>query len=100
MRGMAPLTRGCRLGADIRHQHRLVSDDDTMPRQTIRIGMSAAIDRVMKFAWLRTCERAQRDEPRERPASAPKALRRGLAGAFSEGGSAPAKRRGRARGGG
>jgi ABC-2 type transport system ATP-binding protein len=37
-------------------------------------------------------ERAQRSDPHERPASAPEALRRGLAGAFSEGGSEPAKR--------
>ena len=42
----------------------------------------------------RSKSRASRaSEPRERPAFAPKALRRGLAGAFSVGGSAPAKRR-------
>src|SRR3954471_22779399 len=42
-------------------------------------------------------ERAQRSEPRERPAFAPKALRRGLAVAFSGGGSEPSKRLARER---
>jgi len=42
-------------------------------------------------------ERAQRSEPRERPAFAPKALRRGLAVAFGGGGSEPAKRLARER---
>src|SRR3954469_806521 len=42
-------------------------------------------------------ERAQRSEPHERPAFAPKALRRGLAVAFSGGGSEPSKRLARER---
>ena len=42
------------------------------------------------------CERADRSEPRERPSSAPQALRR-VHHSFSEGGSEPAKRRARER---
>jgi hypothetical protein len=49
------------------------------------------------YVLCRTERSSMASEPRDRPASAPEALRRGLAGAFSEGGSAPAERRARAR---